>query len=244
MEKVKIYSLLDPITNEVMYVGRTKVRLSARMSSHYHCSRHNFTPRDIWIASLTKNGLKPIIKIIEDVDSSIWREREKYWIKYYKEINPKLTNLAEGGEGALGVIRQEETIKTMSEIKSKPIYQLDLNYNIINKYTSCKKAVTETKITNIGNSARSIGKKSAGGFIWIYESDFDNFIKYNNNQSFKKNYSYLYKKIGKFSKSGILIEKWDSVKIASQETGFKYQNIVKAARGERKTYNKFIWKYL
>ena len=27
MDKVKIYSLSDPITNEVMYVGRTKVRL-------------------------------------------------------------------------------------------------------------------------------------------------------------------------------------------------------------------------
>lgn len=243
MDKVKIYSLSDPITNEVMYVGRTKVRLSARLSSHYHCSRHNSTPRDIWIASLTKNGLKPIAKVIEDVEESVWREREKYWISYYKKINPNLTNLAEGGEGPLGVIRQEETIKTISEMQSKPVYQLDLDFNIIKEYPSCKSAIIETNIQHIGNSARSIGKKSAGGYVWIYKSDFEEFIKNEKRDSFKKDYSYLYKKIGKFDKSGKLLQEWDNVKLASVETGFRYQNIAKAARGERKTYKKFIWKY-
>lgn len=244
MDKVKIYSLSDPITNEVMYVGRTKTRLSARLSSHYHCSRNNSTPRDIWIASLRKNGLKPIAKVIEDVEENVWREREKYWISYYRKVNPNLTNLAEGGEGPLGVIRKEETIRNMSQIKSKPIYQLDLNFNIIKEYPSCKNAIMETNIQHIGASARNIGKKSAGGYLWIYKSEFEEFIKNEKRNSFKKDYSYLYKKIGKFDKSGKLLQEWDNVKVASKETGFRYQNILKAARGERKTYKKFIWKYL
>lgn len=244
MNKVKIYSLSNPITNEIFYIGRTKARLSARLSSHYYCSRHNSTPRDIYIASLIKHGLKPIIKVIEDVEEVIWREKEKYWIAYYRNINPNLTNLAEGGEGPLGVIRQEETIKTMSEIKSKPVYQLDLTFNIINEYPSCKIATKETNINHVGSSARSIGKKSAGGYVWIYKSDFEEFIKNEKRNFFKKNYSYLYKKIGKFDKSGKLLQEWDNVKFASNETGYRYENIIKAARGERKTYKKFIWKYL
>ena len=69
------------------------------------------------------------------------------------------------------------------------------------------------------------------------------FIKNEKRDSFKKDYSYLYKKIGKFDKSGKLLQEWDNVKLASVETGFRYQNIAKAARGERKTYKKFIWKY-
>lgn len=244
MDKIKIYSLTDPITNEVMYVGKTKYRLSARMSSHYYCSRHNSTPRDFWIAELIKKGLKPIATIIEDVEESVWREKEKYWISYYRKINSNLTNLAAGGEGPCGVIRQEETIKNMSEIKSKPVYQLNLNFNIINEYPSCKNAKKDTNINHVSISAASKGKKSAGGYVWIYKSDFEEFIKNEKRDYFKKDYSYIYKKIGKFDKSGKLLEQWKSVKIASKETGLSYQNIVKAARGERKTYKKFIWKYL
>jgi hypothetical protein len=244
MDKVKIYSLSDPITNEVMYIGRTKARLSARLSSHYHCSRHNSTPRDIWIANLRNNNLKPIMKVIEDVEESIWREKEKYWISYYREINPNLTNLSEGGEGAAGLKRTEENIKTMSEVRSKPVYQLDLNFKIIKEYSSCKNAIKETSIPHISTSATNKGKKSAGGYVWIYKSDFEEFIKNEKRDYFKKDYSYIYKKIGKFDKSGKLLQQWESVKIASKETGLAYQNIVKAARGERKTYKKFIWKYL
>jgi len=244
MEKVKIYSLVDPITKEVMYIGRTKARLSARMSSHYYCSRHFSNPRDIWISNLKTIGLKPIISVIEDVDESIWREREKYWITFYRNINPNLTNLAEGGEGPTGVKREEEFVKSMSELKSKPVYQLDSSFKFIKEYPSCKTAIIETKIPHIGNSARSKGRKSAGGYVWVYKDEYEDFIIREKRKIFHKDLSYLNKRIGKFDKSNHLIESWDSVKQASEKTGYHYQSIAKAARGYRKTYKKFVWKYI
>jgi hypothetical protein len=75
------------------------------------------------------------MSIIECVDADMWSEREKYWIKYYKEQGCRLTNLTDGGDGGnFGdeinkLISQKlkgrkftpETIKLMSESAKKRI---------------------------------------------------------------------------------------------------------------------------
>lgn len=99
---VKIYSLKDPITNEIRYIGKTIQTLNTRLSKHVNTCFYRRTYKECWIYSLFKKGKKPLIELVEETTSFDWETREKYWIKFY-EGKVKLTNLSEGGiKGGFG----------------------------------------------------------------------------------------------------------------------------------------------
>lgn len=51
-----------------------------------------------WIKGLKKEGLKPILEIIDEVDKIEWKFWEKHYISLYKSWGFRLTNLTEGGD--------------------------------------------------------------------------------------------------------------------------------------------------
>lgn len=51
------------------------------------------------------------------------------------------------------------------------------------------------------------------------------------------------KKVSQFTKDGILIRSYPSCKEAEKQTGFTDSGISACARGEIKTFHKYIWKY-
>lgn len=117
MEEYKIYSLNDPITDEVRYIGKTVSLLSKRLSSHYKDKKISYKTH--WINSLKEKGLKPIIKLVEFCDETNWQEREKYWIGYYREIT-RLTNYLDGGQGQQkGYKHTPEAIEKIREASKK-----------------------------------------------------------------------------------------------------------------------------
>ena len=67
--KVYIYSLSDPITDEVRYIGKT-IRPKQRYKEHIRNSKDKKTYSNCWINSLIKDGLKPILSILEECDES------------------------------------------------------------------------------------------------------------------------------------------------------------------------------
>lgn len=100
-----IYVLRCPITNEVRYVGQTKMSLNKRLAGHLYEAfgrkkkKHNH--KDNWIRCLLKNDLRPIIESIEtfsnEEELSFILERERFFIlKYKKEF--RLLNSTDGGE--------------------------------------------------------------------------------------------------------------------------------------------------
>lgn len=96
--KTFIYILRCPKSGEIRYVGKSndpKKRVYAHARKDKTASTHKIN----WIQSLKRDGLQPKLEIIEEVDVQEWKEREKYWIKYYKENGAKLTNYCAGGEG-------------------------------------------------------------------------------------------------------------------------------------------------
>lgn len=105
--KVKIYTLKHPDTSEIRYVGKTVRSLSRRLGNHIANAKGNKHNRHLsnWILSILSLGKRPLIELIEEVDSSIWQERERYWISQY----PNLINLTDGGDGCLGFLHDEET---------------------------------------------------------------------------------------------------------------------------------------
>ena len=97
-----IYSLSDPITNEIRYVGQTN-NLKIRYNQHLNksCDEKNpqyNTYKSRWIRKLLSNNLKPIISILETVntleESNI---REIYYIDKFTNEGVKLTN-SHGGD--------------------------------------------------------------------------------------------------------------------------------------------------
>jgi Uri superfamily endonuclease len=94
--KVKIYSILCPISKEVKYVGKTFGTLKDRLSRHVSNSKDK-SKKKIWIIENVKNNMFPEIILIDEVDSVLSNVTEKKWILYYGIDN--LLNENKGGGG-------------------------------------------------------------------------------------------------------------------------------------------------
>jgi len=94
---IDIYALHDPDTNEIRYIGKAN-DAAKRLKSHFRDARRRRTPVYDWINSLNVNGKIPVISIIEQVDDSLWKEREIFLIEHHRSIGTRLLNLALGGD--------------------------------------------------------------------------------------------------------------------------------------------------
>lgn len=56
----------------------------------------------MWIQSLKKQGLKPVLEVIDEVQED-WEIMEQYWISQFKTWGFDLLNLTEGGDGHHGL---------------------------------------------------------------------------------------------------------------------------------------------
>lgn len=108
-----IYELIDPITSETRYIGKTK-DIKSRYSDHINDK--SSTHKANWIRSLLKEDLRPIINVIDEVNKSEQNYWEKFYISLYRTWGVKLTNATDGGDGGpirLGMKSSEEHIKNI-----------------------------------------------------------------------------------------------------------------------------------
>ena len=106
---VIIYTLEDPRTGQVRYVGKTGGDLMGRLKGHLE--DRSETHKIHWIRQLAAIGLKPTIDVIETMfnPSEIeWQEAERFWISSLRFCGCKLTNLAAGGEGGSHCLESRE----------------------------------------------------------------------------------------------------------------------------------------
>jgi len=96
-EKIKqensyvIYALTNPIDNNIFYIGSTK-NINNRYKQHLKCLCN--LEKAIIIKNLMKNNIMPNCIILEGFeDEKLSRLVEKSYIKFYKKINEKLTNI-------------------------------------------------------------------------------------------------------------------------------------------------------
>jgi len=96
-KKIYIYTLSDPESGIIRYVGKTIQKPYQRLSAHIYVSKNN-RKKDYchsWIKSLLNNSKLPILSVIEETFDI---KRETYWIEYYRNIVNNLTNFSDGGE--------------------------------------------------------------------------------------------------------------------------------------------------
>ena len=190
---ITIYTLEDPITKEVRYIGKTKKELVERMYSHisnYRLKKEK-SYKNSWIKSLKQKNLKPIIKELDLVEEDDWEFWEQFYINLFKSWGFNLTNMTKGGEGSLGgkgclgykhteeakkrisiansKPKSKEWIEKAAKGKYKPITQYDLQNNYIRDWESTTTAAIAlgniNKKKNINNCLKG-KKKSAYGYIW------------------------------------------------------------------------------
>lgn len=122
--KVYIYILLEPDNITVRYVGKSnEYRIGKRLGEHCRYSQlKNHTHKNTWVKSLLSKGQHPILRIIEECQEDTYREREKYWVNFYKKSGVGLVNGTEGGEGACRIhnrVITDSQKKTISETLKK-----------------------------------------------------------------------------------------------------------------------------
>lgn len=112
-----IYTLSDPRTEAVRYVGAT-FRGVRRLVEHMsRAATGGKTHRDCWIRALVLAGHRPTYSVIETGVGEAWKERERYWIATLR-TSTNLVNHTDGGEGTVGYKLPMETRKRWSEMKT------------------------------------------------------------------------------------------------------------------------------
>ena len=154
---IYIYTLSHPITNEVRYVGKT-INIKRRYKQHLYDKRG--THKASWVKSLRKDGLKPILNILEECTDN-WQEREIHWISQYDN----LTNHSIGGGGV-------DYSRTTSEETREKMRQAQLG-----------KTLTEEHKRKIGSS---VSKKNLGNPKLKYTKSNDHKEKLSNACTTKK----------------------------------------------------------
>lgn len=99
-----IYYLQNPVSGEIFYVGSTQCSLNNRLRTHYQHLREfergkrGMNNRYTYLQNLRPD--KATIHLLEIVTNISELElREIFYIKKFRDINPNLTNMTDGGKG-------------------------------------------------------------------------------------------------------------------------------------------------
>lgn len=190
---VKIYALINPVTDVVFYIGKTNRTLCRRLSEHLNLSKGVNGHKNNTIKKILSEGRKPIIKLIEEVDLDKWVEREKFHINDYRNKGYNLCNVTDGGEPGGNFIGKKHTEQTkikmclawknriipdnfdkkMREVMSFSkvcVLQKDINGDIIKEWNCIRDAARELNLSPSGITNNCKGRqKTHGGFIWEYK---------------------------------------------------------------------------
>lgn len=94
MRTYRVYALVDPRTGGIRYVGSTAKQLAHRLTDHIS-SKHGKAPRHRWIKELHGLGLRPEIRLLQEVEVEVrlhahWEEQR--WIQRLRDDGHNLLN--------------------------------------------------------------------------------------------------------------------------------------------------------
>lgn len=114
----QVYSLSDPITGEIRYVGQTARTLRIRLTEHIQDTKRRALHSSKWVKSLLKRGAEPLIELVEVHDTpEAVDEAEQFFIDYFRSLGFNLTNLTGGGKVTRDVIVTDK-MREMARVKN------------------------------------------------------------------------------------------------------------------------------
>jgi group I intron endonuclease len=99
METTFIYGLMDPVTKELRYIGKSDDP-QARLSNHVNAAYREDNHKARWIRKLLALKLRPFIQIVDKVLKAEWQAAEAAYIIFFKEEGCDLANSSPGGDGS------------------------------------------------------------------------------------------------------------------------------------------------
>ena len=95
---ITIYGLVDPVTSQIRYVGKTSLPGKTRLLGHLAEARNGSSSRVAsWLRTLAP--LLPEFVVLEMTTRDSWREDEQFWMSYFRFAGADLTNTVNGGIG-------------------------------------------------------------------------------------------------------------------------------------------------
>jgi len=176
-----IYTLSDPISNEIKYIGKTK-NLKNRLGSHMTpCNLKNtWTAKSKWLKYLKNNNLKPIMETIDIGDENNIDDLEIYWISQFKTWGFKLKNETDGGQNPTpkGSKLKKSHIKSLknNHPNKKPVNQYTLDDKFVAEYDSASDAEKKLKLHHVGDCCRNT-RKECGGFYFRFKDNYFPYIQ-------------------------------------------------------------------
>lgn len=123
MMNVSIYSLTDPRTGQVRYVGKTQQRPINRLHRHLVRARSGSKSNVcVWLRSLLEEGLRPELSVLQVVSGPKGSETEKFWIEHFILAGAILTNMTHGGYGSLGYQHSEESKAKIRAARARQVF--------------------------------------------------------------------------------------------------------------------------
>lgn len=131
-----------------------------------------------------------------------------------------------------------ELPENIIEILSKSVIQLDKKGNFIAEYRSEAEAERQTGINSAKISLCCNHKRSsAGGFMWLFKDEYNP-----DNTAYRYIRQTTGRPVVQLSLDGVFINKFPSMKVASEETGVSY-HIRDCCRYRRKSCGGFKWMF-
>lgn len=166
-----IYTLKDPISNLIRYVGKSN-NPKERLKNHVNLCKRDQTHKRNWIIKLKKQGLKPILEIIDKVPIDSWQFWEKYWISQMKSWGFDLVNYTNGGDGC-SFVNQTSFKKGQG---GREVIGFNKEYEVVYEFKSCTDASKYLNVNrgtisgccNINNRTKTVK-----GIAWFYKDFLD-----------------------------------------------------------------------
>lgn len=153
----KVYSLHDPETDELRYIGQTRRTLQKRLKSHMYFAkevRNKTSYVKCWLISL--NGRFPDIRLIcTATTQDELNDLEIKTIKEMRETGRRLVNLDAGGKGSERPPVSDETRRKMSEAQKGK----KRSPEAIAKTAAAHRGIPLSEATKKKMSATKLGKK-------------------------------------------------------------------------------------
>lgn len=215
MEKKGIIYKVTHSGSGKVYIGATTIGIGERKKDHIRKSKkRNFHLFQNAIATFGVEAFKWEQLDTANSINELAKKEKDYIFKY----NSK----AEGYNSDCGAGFQ------------KSIYFYDLNGQLLNEFKSLEAAAKYFGLTPKGVSKRclSLNNKIVGGYV-----------SYEFREPFVPSTDKRKKRVVQLSQDGKLIASFDSIAVASRETGINKSSIAKASRGERKSGGGYLWKF-